>query len=156
MTSAVPSCMSIVLPTRSNVTCRIPQRSPRHDLLERSGLMVSAFGTTVSLAFGRWMLALMLGMVVLGFFSRLTGRRRAERKVQPADPAWIYLAASAASVVEVALLVEATDLPVRFYQEGFAFGHWAIVVLALVAAFWLQLRALRAWATRARQQRTAE
>lgn len=125
-------------------------------LFELSGLMVSTLGTAVSLAFARWALALMLSMVVLGFFFRLTGRRRAERKVEPADPAWIYLAASAASVVEVAVLVEATDLPVRFYQEGFAFGHWAIVVLALVAAFWLQLRGFRAWATRARQQRAAE
>ena len=123
-------------------------------LLELYGLMISSLGTTVSLVFARWTLALMLGMVVLGFFFRLTGRRRAARKVQPADPAWIYVAASVASVVEVAVLVEATDLPVRFHQEGFAFGHWAIVVLALVAAFRLQLRALCAWADRSRRSAT--
>ena len=39
------------------------------------------------------------------------------------------------------LLVEATQLPVRFHQPGFAWYHWVGVSLALGLAYRVQLRA---------------
>ena len=46
--------------------------------------------------------------------------------------------------IEIGVLVEAVDLPVRFYQPGFALHHWLIVAAGLLAASWLQLKLLRA------------
>lgn len=122
----------------------------RHAIVNRAGVVVESIGLLVSLsgallavAFGRALLALALGAVVLGFFFRLTGRRRARISKTPAPPAWPYAASAFLSVVEVGVLVEATSLPVRFYQEGFALYHWALVLIALLAAFWLQLAFFR-------------
>lgn len=116
--------------------------------IELTGFLVSLSGATAALVFGRLMLAVALGAVVLGFFFRLAGRRKARSAEAPNAPAWIYMASVLLSVVEVGLLVEATDLPVRFYQEGFALHHWALVLAALVAAFWVQLALLRAVANK--------
>lgn len=64
----------------------------RHAIVNRAGVVVESIGLLVSLsgallavAFGRALLALALGAVVLGFFFRLTGRRRARiGKTRPA------------------------------------------------------------------------
>ena len=60
---------------------------------------------------------------------------------EPTAPvtSWARLASGAVSAAEVALLVEAANLPVRFNQEGFHMGHWYLVLLALAAAYLLQL-----------------
>ena len=49
---------------------------------------------------------------------------------------------------EVALLVEAVNLLVRFDQAGFAPWHWALVLGALAAAYPLNLRLIRSLAGR--------
>jgi len=117
-------------------------------LLEVVGLLASLSGATLAAVFGRLTIALVLGAVVLGFFFRLTGRRRIAQHARPPEPAWIYVAASVAALVEVAAVVEATNLPVRFYQEGFVLLHWAIVLVGLGVAFWLQLWLFRVIAAR--------
>ena len=111
--------------------------------IELIGFFISLSGAAASLVFGRLLLAVALGAVVLGFFFRFTGRRKARNAAVPNAPAWIYVASVLLSVAEVGVLVEATDLPVRFHQDGFAMHHWALVLAALVAAFWLQLSLLQ-------------
>ncbi len=118
--------------------------------LEVIGLVFALSGATVAAVFGRGLLALKLGAVVLGIFFRLTGRRRARQAAVAAPPGWVYAASALLSVVEVGVLVEATALPVRFHQEGFALFHWVLVLTALFAAFWLQLMLLRAVVARRR------
>jgi hypothetical protein len=123
-------------------------------LLEAAGLLVSLSGATLAMVFGRLMLAAVLAAVVLGFFLRLTGRRTRREPVPLPTPGWVYGLSALLSVVETAVLVEVTNLPVRFHQEGFALHHWALVLLAMAAAFVVQLPLLKALA-RKRQARKA-
>lgn len=116
--------------------------------VELIGFLISLSGATAAVVFGRLMLAVVLGAIVLGFFFRLTGRRKARIAEIPNVPSWVYLTSALLSIAEVSVLVEATNLPVRFYQEGFAIYHWALVFMALVAAFWFQLVLLRAVANK--------
>jgi len=81
--------------------------------------------------------------VALGFFLRLAGRRRAQTMAPPPVPIWGRAASAALAVAEVALLVEATNLPVRFGQSGFEPWHWALVCAALLVAHALNLRIVR-------------
>ncbi len=110
-------------------------------LLDAAGLAASFTGATAAAIFGRLMLALLLGAVVLGFYLRLARRRR---KPPPQPVAhWVYGACGLLSAIEAGVLVEATDLPVRFGQEGFAMHHWLLVLLAFSVAFMVQLPLLK-------------
>ena len=104
-------------------------------------LLVSWSGATLAAVLGKLLLAAALAAVGLGIFLRLSGRR-APPRLRPAAPsAWACLVVGLLSAVEVALLVEATQLPVRFHQPGFAWYHWVGVSLALGVAYRVQLRA---------------
>jgi hypothetical protein len=99
------------------------------------GLLLSASGATVVAVLGKLMLAVVLGAVALGFFLRLVGRRQRSSVAPIKAPLWCHLAAVLLAVVEVALLAEATNLPIRFYQPGFQLQHWLLVVFSLVVAY---------------------
>jgi predicted membrane channel-forming protein YqfA (hemolysin III family) len=107
------------------------------------GAVASTTGAVGALVFGKVLLALVLGVVALGIFLRLVSRRSGHPTARPVRaPLWISLLAGGLSVMECAALVEATDLPVRFSQPGFAYHHWALVLLALAIAFFLQRQVL--------------
>lgn len=111
---------------------------------ETVGFLVSLSGASAAAVLGRLMLALVLGALALGLLFRLSGRRRAHAAKVPAAPAWIDPASALLSAIEVGMLVETINLPLRFHQEGFAMNHWWLVATALVAAFWIQRTFLRA------------
>jgi hypothetical protein len=108
-----------------------------------AGLVLSASGASVVAIFGKLMLAVVLGAIALGFFLRLAGRRRQAAFAQARTPGWCYVASVVLAAVEVALLVEATNLPIRFGQSGFELWHWALVVVALVVAHVVHMQIFR-------------
>jgi uncharacterized membrane protein len=109
-----------------------------------AGLLGSAAGASVVAFFGKLALAIVLAAVALGFFLRLSGRRRVRVEAPAPLPAWCSAASVVLSCVEVALLVEATDLPVRFSQAGFEYYHWVFVIAALAVAFVVHMQIFRA------------
>lgn len=111
--------------------------------VEGAGFLASLFGAAVVAFLGKLMLAVVLGAVSLGFFLRLSGRRASALPAPTRTPGWCYWVSGLMSVIEVAALTEATNLPVRFYQAGFAPWHWALVLAALVVAFTVQVQLLR-------------
>ena len=70
---------------------------------------------SVAMVLGKLFLAVILGAVALGVFLRFADRQRrgAQTPVKIATPAWVQAVAALVSAVEVAVLVEATKLPVR-------------------------------------------
>ena len=107
------------------------------------GMLLSASGATVVAVLGKLMLAVVLGAIALGFFLRLVGRRQHASMAPAKTPTWCYWAAVFLAMVEVALLAEATDLPIRFYQAGFQLQHWLLVAFALVVAYALHMQIFR-------------
>lgn len=113
-----------------------------------AGLLLAGSGAAVVAFFGKFMLAVVLGAVSLGFFLRLAGRRRQPPVAAVAAPWWCHVASLLLSVVEVSVLAEAADLPVRFSQPGFQLYHWLLVLVVLFAAYRVQLQVFRSAAAR--------
>jgi hypothetical protein len=107
-----------------------------------AGVALSGSGAVVVAVLGKLMLAVVLCAIALGFFLRLAGRRRGEAVVSPRAPAWSRAVSAGLAAVEVALLVEATNFPVRFDQAGFEPWHWILVLVALAVTYPLNLRVL--------------
>jgi hypothetical protein len=112
-------------------------------LVEVAGLALSLSGATFAVVLGKVLVAVVLGAVALGIFLRLSSRRAGRVEAPVPMPKWVRPVAAALSVVEVAALVESVNLPVRFYDAGFEYMHWALAAIALVAAYALQVRLLR-------------
>ncbi len=119
-------------------------------LVEVAGLALSLSGATFAVALGKVLIAVILGAVALGIFLRLSNRRAGGVKSPAPMPKWVRPVAAALSVVEVAALVEAVNLPVRFYDAGFEYVHWGLAAIALVAAYALQVRMLRSVGSKSR------
>ncbi|MGE0497805.1 MAG: hypothetical protein AB7I35_21250 [Ramlibacter sp.] len=120
---------------------------------DAGGMLLSLSGAAAVAFLGKLMFAIVLAAVALGFFLRLTGRRRARSLAPPALPFWGRAVAATLAVVEVVALVEATNFPVRFDQTGFAPWHWALVVVALLVAYGLNVYVVQRVASkRARPQ----
>jgi hypothetical protein len=100
-------------------------------------------GATVAAVLGKLLVGVILAGLAIGFVLRLKSRKAklASPTNDPTAPVtgWARFTAGAVSIAEVALLVEAANLPVRFNQEGFHMGRWNLVLLALAAAYLLQL-----------------
>lgn len=112
-------------------------------VVEVAGLLLSASGASVVAFFGKLMLAGILAAVALGFFLRLVGRRQQKSVLPASTPRWCYFLWALLAVVEVSLLVEIAQLPVRFYQPGFEIWHWALVAIALWACFMVNMQMFR-------------
>jgi len=111
---------------------------------EVAGTFISLSGATAALVFGKVLLAVVLAAIAVGFFLRLTSRR-ANAVLPPAPtPMWVFAASGLLAAIEVAVLVEATNLPVRFDQPMFEKHNWLLVVLALLVAFVVQVQLFRA------------
>ena len=108
------------------------------------GLVLSVSGASVVALLGKAMLAVVLFAIALGFFLRISGRRKGVVKSKPSLPSWTRLASGLLAAAETAMLVEATNLPVRFHQPGFEPWHWVLVVVALWVAYALHMRLLAA------------
>ncbi|WP_336693848.1 hypothetical protein [Delftia acidovorans] len=120
------------------------------------GLILSLGGAASASLLGKLVLALILGTIALGIFFRLAGRRkRSQASPSQHEPGWLAPMAGLLAFIEIGMMVEAVDLPVRFHQPGFAPHHWLIVLAALLAASWLQLKLLRAAHNAIRARRSA-
>ncbi len=102
-----------------------------------AGMLFSISGAAVVAFVGKLVFAVVLLAVALGFFLRLSGRRKVH--MPPRAPGWVRPVAGVLSLVQVAVLTEAADLPVRFNQAGFEMWHWGLVVAALLAAYMLNM-----------------
>jgi hypothetical protein len=111
--------------------------------LEGAGALASVIGAPIALFLGKLFLAAILAAVALGIFLRFAGRRAVPAPAPLPAPWWAVSGSAAASLVEVAALVEATQLPVRFDQPGFSQWNWVLVLAALGIAYALQLRLLK-------------
>jgi hypothetical protein len=118
--------------------------------LESAGFLLSLSGASLAAAFGRFVLALLLAALALGIGFRLVGRQR-RAATEPKAAGWVRVASLGLAIVEVAALVEATDTPVRFHQEGFSYVHWALVLVAVAVAFFVQVRIISALSRRLSQ-----
>jgi hypothetical protein len=108
--------------------------------LESTGFLAALSGASLAAAFGRFLLALLLASLALGIGFRLVGRQRIMATARPKVPVLAKASALALSMAEVAALVEATDAPVRFHQEGFSSVHWVLVLVAVAVAYLVQVR----------------
>ncbi|MES2956576.1 MAG: hypothetical protein V4792_00240 [Pseudomonadota bacterium] len=115
-------------------------------IAEVAGLAIALSGATLAAVFGKFVIAVILGAIALGLFLRFTGRRSQGQAVARVTPGWVRLASAGLAAIEAAALVEATDLPVRFSQQGFEFKHWVLVGLVFSAAYLVQVKILRALA----------
>lgn len=101
--------------------------------------IASLGGALVTTATGKLAATAILIALALGVFLRFVARRgKQARQGLARPPAWIGCTAALAAVVETAFLVEATGLPVRHDQPGFAPWNWGWVLAAVAALFWLQ------------------
>ncbi len=106
--------------------------------------IASLSGALVTAATGKLAATAILIALALGVFLRLAARRSTQaRQALARPPAWISCVATLAAVLETAFLVEATGLPVRHEQPGFAPWNWGWVLAAVAALFWLQRHWLR-------------
>ena len=109
---------------------------------EAAAMVVSVSGATVAAVLGKFVVGIALGAVALGLLLRIKGRKQRAMSPAPQVPAWARFSIAALSVLEVGLLVEAANLPVRFDQPGFAYWHWLLLALAFLVAYLLQSGAL--------------
>ena len=112
-------------------------------LVDLGGIAFALSGATAAAVFGKALLAVALGALALGFFLRLSGRGASSKTSVAGTPAWIFAVSGLLSLVEVGVLVEASNLPVRYTQDGFELSHWVLVLLAFGVAFFAQVRAIR-------------
>ena len=109
-------------------------------MAEAFGLAFAASGATVAVVLGKFIIGVVLAALALGFLLRLKSRRTKPVEQQQTRPTTTArFLAGLVSACEVAALVEATNLPIRFDQAAFHVGHWYLVVLAFFAAYFLQL-----------------
>ena len=111
-------------------------------LAEGLGLAFAASGATVAAVLGKFIVGVVLAALAIGFLLRLKGRKSragsAAVAQNPQPTTTSRLVTGLISAVEVAALVEATNLPIRFDQSGFQMSHWFLVLLVFCAAYFLQ------------------
>ena len=103
-------------------------------VLDLAAFLGTSGGAIVGGLRGKIPVALFLCVCAFAFFLRVTSQAQKISKPRTA-PGWVIVSNVALSIVSVAFLVEATNLPVRFTQDGFEYWHWALVLVALVALF---------------------
>ena len=111
--------------------------------LDGAGFVASLTGASVSLFFGKLFASALFVLLALGVLIRFARRRRGETKVEQQSPVWISLVCGILAVVETAVVVEATNLPVRFDQSGFEKSNLLLVVAILLVLFYTQRYVLR-------------
>jgi uncharacterized membrane protein len=114
---------------------------------EIAAASISLSGAVTAFVFAKFVIAVVLAVVGIGIGLRFVARRKTEPKAIP-TPTWVRFSCGLLATVEVGVLVEATDLPVRFSQPGFQLHHWLVVLLAWLVAYLLQASALRSFVSK--------
>ncbi len=114
-------------------------------VVEAAGTLASVAGAPLAAVTGKLYLAALVALFGLGCGLRFVRLRQSLRQidheagaVSQAAPVWLTPVVGLLSVVEVAVLVEATHLPVRADQAGFDTSHWWWVLAGFGVLFWLQ------------------
>jgi hypothetical protein len=112
---------------------------------EAAGAAVCAVSVPLAAVTGKFYLAALVSLFGLGCSLRFVRLRKKLRQpdgipieLQKSIPAWVTPVVGVLSAIEVALLVEATRLPVRVDQPGFETTSWWWVLAGFVVLFWLQ------------------
>lgn len=100
-----------------------------------AGVLLAGSGAVVVIFLGKLMLAVVFGAISVGFFLRLVGRRKPQSDPLRNMGLRCHIPSAIIAVIEVAVLVEAANFPVRFSQPGFEPWHWILVAMAFVAAY---------------------
>jgi hypothetical protein len=103
-------------------------------VLDALAFLATSGGAIVGALRGKVPVALFLCVCACAFFLRVTSRGRSVSK-ESRIPGWVVVSNAVLSIIATAALVEATNLPVRYTQGGFAYWHWALVLVALFASF---------------------
>ena len=106
--------------------------------LEVFGFVGSLAGASVSLFLGKFFAAVLFVLLAVGVLNRFVRRRRGELLEEQRAPAWVLVICVVLSIIEAGIVVEASNLPVRFNQEGFDKSNWLFVAALLLALFYGQ------------------
>ena len=101
-------------------------------------------GMVLAIILGKFIAAVILAAILLGIYFRFSGRLSSRLVEAEITPPWVKLICATLALVEVGVLVEAANFPVRFDQAGFEKQNWLIVIFALLALYFLQARFFRA------------
>ena len=109
-------------------------------IFEIIGMLGGLTGAIIAMVRGKYFAAVILGALALGLFFRINGRGQEKNHAAVVVSPWVILSCVLLSLIEVSILAEATNLPVRFNQPGFEIQNWSYVILALLILYFLQLR----------------
>jgi hypothetical protein len=101
-------------------------------------------GMVLAIILGKFFAAVILAALLLGIYFRFSGRLSSSLVEADITSPWVKLLSAILALVEVGVLVEAANFPVRFNQAGFEKQNWLIVIFALLALYFLQARFFRA------------
>jgi len=82
--------------------------------------------------------AVLFVLLAVGVLNRFVRRRRGVALCQQPAPPWVLVVCVVLSVIETGVIVEASNLPVRFDQPGFEKSNWLFVVALLLVLFYGQ------------------
>jgi hypothetical protein len=142
--------MNVAVRFRSAISAKIEL------LAEGLALALSASGALTAAIFGKLLLGLLLGCIAVGFVLRLKTRRTTKGQAAATAPTLpAKLTTAVLSFAETAAAVEASNLPVRFDQEGFQFIHWALLAVFFIVAYLLQRPLVSTILSKIRQRNAA-
>jgi len=123
--------------------------------LDAVAFAVSVTGASFSALFGKFAIGAVLAGVAIGFVLRL--KYRGSQAPTTSSPPTLQARALCAltSLLATAFLVESTNLPVRFNQDGFQYSHWALVLACFLALYWLQVPLATKYFHRANKENAA-
>lgn len=106
--------------------------------LDIIGFAASLAGASVSLFLGKLFAAVLFVLLAVGVLNRFVRRRSGIALYQQPTPPWLLVVCVVVSVIETGVIVEASNLPVRFDQPGFEKSNWLVVVGLLLVLFYGQ------------------
>ncbi|MEQ1835302.1 MAG: hypothetical protein ABL862_02450 [Candidatus Nitrotoga sp.] len=113
-------------------------------ILEFLGLLGFFSGAAIAIVLGKLFAAIIFAAITLGIFLRISGRRNLPLSEPVHISPWLNFICAFLSLIEVAILTEATNLSVRLNQDGFDKQNWVLVILALLVMYFLQVRFISA------------
>jgi hypothetical protein len=106
--------------------------------LEAIGFIASLAGASVSLFLGKFFAAVLFVLLAVGVLNRFVRRRRGDLAEEQRTPVWVLVTCLVLSIIEAGVVVEASNLPVRFNQPGFEKSNWLFVAALLLVFFFGQ------------------
>jgi ABC-type Na+ efflux pump permease subunit len=106
-------------------------------LMDGAEVVALLIGSGVSIVFGKLLAAALFGLLAAGVARRFFRRGAGMLPAKPL-PLWVSVVSGVLAVVETAVVVEAIQLPVHFYQTGFEKSNLLLVLALLIVFYGLQ------------------